>query len=414
MRIQKHGLFLVANCALVANLFLSAGLTAQEAQQVAAAPGDWPCWQGPNHDNRSLDKGLLKEWPENGPKQLWKISNLGRGYSSVAVSGGKIYVTGGEKDKGFLFALDGDGKQLWKVECGRRHTKDFSSLPTVDGNNVYTLDPHGLLICHDAETGKKKWSREARAFGGGHHEHGYTEAPLIFGDTVIFSPGGKNCIVALDKATGNEVWKSSGFADGVMYSSCISYVFNNEPMIVTGTGGGLRCVKAKTGELVWKNGSAVAPWSCPTPVYGDGYVFWANGYGKGGVCMKLQPDGTAKEAWTTKTMDCMSGGYVIDNGYVYGNHGVGWVCLDLKTGKKMWNERGVGKGSVCWADGMLYLFSENGGEAALATCSPEGFKITGKLRVAGNGESWAHPVVTGGRLYLRYGNNLYCFDVKGA
>ena len=214
----------------------------------------------------------------------------------------------------------------------------------------------------------------------GHHEWGYTESPLVLGNRVIFKPGGKNCIVALDKASGKEVWKSTGFADGVMYSSCVPFVFGDVPMLVTATGGGVTCVKAKTGELLWKNGSATAPWSVPTPVYGDGYVFWANGYGKGGFCMKLEPGGTAKEAWKYHE-DCLVGGFIIDNGYIYGNNPVGWVCLDLKTGKKMWSERGIGAGTLCWADGMLYLFSNGGGQAALATCSPEGLKITGKVKV---------------------------------
>ncbi len=224
--------------------------------------------------------------------------------------------------KGILSAFDMDGKLLWKVDCGKNGKKreGFAGSPTVDGGNVYTFDGHGLLICHDAGTGQKKWSREAREFGGGSHEWGYTESPLVLGDWVIFKPGGKNCIVALDKASGKEVWKSTGFADGVMYSSCISFVFGDVPMLATATGGGLTCVKAKTGELLWKNGSATAPWSVPTPVYGDGYVFWANGYGKGGFCMKLEPDGTAKEAWKTHDMECTVGGFIIDNGYVYGNN----------------------------------------------------------------------------------------------
>jgi outer membrane protein assembly factor BamB len=185
-------------------------------------------------------------------------------------------------------------------------------------------------------------------------------------------------------------------------------------MIATGTDQGLVCVDARTGQTVWANAfSAGNTANCPTPVYSDGYVFWANGYGKGGVCVKLGAGAQANEAWTTRSMDCHHGGYVIVDGHIYGNHGGGWVCLDLKTGQKKWENKAVGKGSVCWADGMLYLFGENGGQAALATCSPEGMQITGRVRVAGQGPSWAHPVVAGGRLYLRYDTNLYCFDVKG-
>ncbi len=283
----------------------------------------------------------------------------------------------------------------------------------MDGSNVYTLDGHGLLCCHEADTGKKKWSREAKEFGGGPRHWGYAESPLVLGDLVIFKPGGKNCIVALDKATGKDVWKSTGFEAGPEYTSCTPFVLDKVPMLVTGTREGLVCVKAKTGELVWKNGfSKDNDANCSTPLYSDGYVFWANDYGKGGIGLKLEADGTAKEAYKTSEMQCHHGGFIIDNGYVYGDNGAGVSCVDLKTGKKMWRDRAVGKGSLCWADGMLYLFSETGGQAALATCSPEGLKITGKVKVEGKELSWAHPVVTGGRLYLRYENNLYCFDVK--
>jgi outer membrane protein assembly factor BamB len=128
--------------------------------------------------------------------------------------------------------------------------------------------------------------------------------------------------------------------------------------------------------------------------------------------MKLAPGGKATEAWKTMDMVCHHGGYVIEGGCIYGNHNNGWTCLDLKTGDKKWSQQAVGKGSLCWADGMLYLFGEQGGRAALATCSPQGLEMKGRVQVAGTGPSWAHPVVIGGRLYLRYDTNLYCYDVR--
>ncbi len=404
---------LVGVCALTLGLMATAAVPVPEGDKAArAATADsWPCWLGPNHDGKSLAKGLLKEWPEGGPKQLWKYGAAGNGFSSVAVVGGKVYVTGTEKGKGTLTALDSDGKALWTAACGRQRGQAYPNSPAVDGGNVYTLDANGLLICHDAETGTKKWSREMHEFGGGSHEHGYTESPLVVGDKVIFSPGGRNCIVALDKLTGKDVWKSTGFADGVMYSSCISFTYGGIPMIVNGTGGGLRAVNAKTGELLWKNGACVAPWSVPTPCFGEGYVIWANGYGKGGVCVKLNEDGTAKQAWISRDMDCLTGSYIIDNGCIYASHGEACACVDLKTGKKKWIDRGAGGGYVSWADGMLYTFSK-GGEAGLCTCSPDACKVTGKMRIAGDGIGYSMPVITNGRLYLRHGSNLYCFDVK--
>jgi outer membrane protein assembly factor BamB len=221
--------------------------------------------------------------------------------------------------------------------------------------------------------------------------------------------------VALDKQTGEPIWKSQGFSAGPEYSSCIAITHQGIPMIITGSREGLVAVKADSGELLWRNGFAAGNVAnVPTPLYSDGFVFWANGYGKGGVCVKLDDQGQASEAYTTRDMECHHGGFVIDQGFVYGNDGGGWTCLDLRTGAKKWSERAVGKGSLCWADGMLYLFSEQNGQAALATCSPQGLEIRGRVKVDGEGPSWAHPVVIGGRLYLRYDTTLYCFDVKAS
>jgi len=390
---------------------------ATAAPAAPAAGGEWPGWLGPNRDNKSPDTGLLKEWPEGGPKLLWKMDGIGTGFSSAIVAGGLVYITGNIDGTEALFALDPDGKQQWKVENGQEWTENYPGSrgsPTVDGGNLYLLSGTGRIACFDAKTGQERWAREAKEFGGRPGGWGYAESVLILDRLAVFKPGGKDCIVALDKQSGEPVWKSTGFEAGPEYSSCLAIEQDGAPMITTGTRGGIVGVNARNGELLWQNKFAadnVA--NCPTPAYSDGYVFWANGYGKGGICLKLEPGGKATEAWTTRDMECHHGGYVIDQGHIYGNNGGGWACLDLKTGQKKWGERAVGKGSLCWADGMLYLFGESGGKAALATCSPEGLEIKGQVTVQGDGPSWAHPVVVGGRLYLRYDTHLYCFDVKG-
>ncbi len=383
----------------------------------AAEPG-WPGWLGPNRDGKSLDTGLLKQWPKEGPKLLWKIDGLGAGYSSPAVTGGKIFVSGDKDGQLMIFALDMDGKQLWTKEFGRsRGGPDGArSSPIIDGGNLYLLNGNGPIGCFDAATGEQKWSRDAKEFGGKPGGWGYAESVLIDKNMAIFKPGGKNCIVALDKTNGQTIWESSGFDAGPEYGSCLLVTFEGQPIILTGSNRGLVAVDATDGKMLWSNDfSAHNTANCPTPAYQDGYVFWANGYGKGGICMKLKmEDGkvAADVAWKTRDMDCQHGGYIIDKGFIYGNHGGGWACLDLKTGKKLWSERAVGKGSLCFADGMLYLFSEKNGKAGLASFSPEGLQLEGTFNVEGTGPSWAHPVVAGGRLYLRYDENLYCFDVK--
>ena len=388
-------------------------------ETVASGGGDWPGWRGPNRDGKSPDTGLLKQWPAGGPKLLWEVNDIGKGFSTVAVTGGTVYTTGTVGNALVLFAFDLEGNLKWKVDHDQAYTKSHPgsrSTPMIDGGNLYLVSGNGLVGCYNATTGKPNWSAHMRQFGGGMPTWGYAESVLILDNLAVITPGGSNCLVALDKANGRLVWSTQGFNAQAQYGSCYAFTHQGATMIVTGTAEGLVCVDPRSSGLLWSNPfSAHNTANCPTPAFSDGYVFWANGYGKGGVCMKLEAGGRqvlAQQAWTTKDMDCQHGGYVIHDGYIYGNHNNGWACLDLKTGRKMWEEGGVGKGSLCFADGMLYLFSESGGKAGLATCSPEGMQMKGEFSVQGSGPSWAHPVVIGGRLYLRYDTNLYCFDVS--
>jgi len=380
---------------------------------------DWPGWRGAGRDGKSPDTGLLKRWPAEGPKLLWKVDNIGSGFSSVAVSGGLVYITGDIGGRLILFAFDLDGKRKWRKDIDAAWTSSppgARSTPMIDDGNLYLVSGNGLIGCYDASSGRGKWARQMREFGGGTPGWGYAESVLIYENLAIVTPGKQNCIVALDKRSGQGVWTSQGFNAGAQYSSCYAFEYQGRPMIVNGTGSGIVCVDPRNGRMLWSNPfSANNTANCPTPVFSEGYVFWANGYGKGGICLKLAVERgrvSAEEAWRTKDMVCHHGGYIVYEGHIYGNHRNGWVCLELKTGRKKWQERGVGKGSLCFADGMLYLFGEKGGKVGLATCSPDGMQMSGSFSVQGSGPSWAHPVVIGGRLYLRYESNLYCYDVR--
>ncbi len=383
------------------------------------AMGDWPCWRGANRDGRSTDTGLLKQWPDGGPRLIWQANGLGKGFSTVSVVGDTVYTTGDVDDQLFVFAFGMGGSERWKTAVDKAWTRSHAgsrSTPSIDENRLYVLSGNGVLVCLDAGSGVKQWSQNLRSFGGGPGGWGYAESPLVYGEMVVAKPGGENFVMAFRKSDGEPVWRSEGFKAGPEYSSCFPFVHDQVPMIATGSRAGIVCVSPKDGTVLWSNDwCAGNTANCPDPVYTDGHVFWANGYGKGGICLELNTAAagvTAQEAWTTKDMVCHHGGYIIHEGHIYGNHNGGWSCLELKTGEVKWHEKGPGKGSLCWADDMLYLFGERGGKAALATCSPEGMEITGTVTVEGSGPSWAHPVVTGGRLYLRYADNLYCFDVK--
>jgi len=383
------------------------------------AGAQWPSWRGVRRDGKSPDTGLLDRWPDDGPPLVWKVDRIGQGFSTVAVSDGMVYTTGDVGSKLTIFAMDLDGKPKWKAEHDAAWEKSHPgsrSTPTIDNGRLYLVSGHGLVGCYDAKTGRRYWTRHHREFGGSPPGWGYAESVLIYDNLAVVNPGGRNCIVALDKASGRPVWASQGFTGEAQYGSCYAFEYQGVPMIVAGTRAGIVCVDAKSGRVLWSNPFSTGNTAnCPTPVFSDRYVFWANGYGKGGICLELSVSRgrvSAREAWTTKDMVCHHGGYIVHEGYIYGNNGSGWACLDLKTGRRMWQERGVGKGSLCFADGMLYLFGERDGKAGLATCSPEGMRMTGAFSVQGDGPSWAHPVVIGGRLYLRYDTSLYCFDVK--
>ncbi len=384
----------------------------------AAADSDWPGWRNSRRDGKSNDQELLRSWPAEGPKLLWKASGIGQGYSGVTVVGETLYTSGIEGGKLYLIALDTDGAQKWKLAMDDGHARSYAgsrSSPTWADGLIYLESDLGKVGCYDAATGAEKWTRHLREFGGKMPQWGFAESVLISGDLAIVTPGGTNCLVALDRRSGATRWASEAFA-AAQYSSPIQVNLQGISMIVNGTRGGLIAVDASNGRRLWTNDFAANNTAnCPTPAYEDGYLFWANGYRKGGICLELAvKEGavTATEAWRTADMDCHHGGYVIHDGHIYGNHRNGWVCLELKSGRKLWQEQGVGKGSLCFADGMLFLFGEKNGQVACAPASPEGLQLAGSFSVQGKGPSWAHPVVTGGRLYLRYGDNIYAYAVK--
>jgi outer membrane protein assembly factor BamB len=349
---------------------------------------------------------------------LWKAEDIGKGYSTVAIGWGTIYTTGDVEGKLRLFAFGLDGQPRWQQDQDKAWEKPVPgarATPTLQDGKLYLMSGHGLVVCRDAQDGSLIWERRMGGFGGKVPQWGYSESVLIHDGKAIITPGGRQCVVALSAATGETVWTSEGIQAGAEYGSCIVVRRPQVTMVVGVTKPGLVAVRADNGEKLWTNdysrGGGV---NVPTPVFGDGHLFWPNGFSKGAICLRLGDDGMPTVAWTTdQDRECHLGDFVLDGGYLYGHHGGHWKCIDLRTGEVKWKGKGVGNGSVCWADGMLYLFSEGGGVAGLAVCTPDGFEPRGRFRVEGKGRSWAHPVVIGGRLYLRYDTTLYCFDVRG-
>ena len=407
----------------------------------AAAAGDtenaaaaWPQWRGPHRDGVSVEKGLLQQWPGDGPPLAWKVSGLGEGFATVAIADGKIYTMGKRKNAVYLLALDGaDGHELWATQVGGQMGDAPSSTPTVDGDRVYTVGPHGDLISVEVAKGKKVWQKNfVKDFGGAIPQWKYCESPLVDGDKLICTPGGpKATMVALDKKTGKPGWRCAvpgGAGNGSGYSSIVISEGAGVKQYVQLMGEGTGCigVDAKSGKLLWKyprvaNGTA----SIPTPiVYGD-YVFCSSGYGTGSALLKLSPAGKGVKSEEVYFMNGNEfqnhhGGLVMVGDYIFGGHGhnTGFpICVEWKTGKIVWGgkQRGPGQESaaVVYADGQMYFRYQNG-VMALIAASPEGYKLNGQFQIPQvSSPSWAHPVIANGQLYLREQDNLFVYNVQG-
>jgi len=427
------------------SLRTSAGLDASE----------WPTWRGAKRDAICSETGLLNAWPEEGPPLLWKVRGLGEGFSSLAVSGKRLFTLGvgapaetpdkegreeQDEDDGTAFlvarGLD-DGKPLWSTRVGPGKP---NGTPTVSDGRVYALGREGDLVCVEEDTGKEVWRKNfAKDFGGKMMSGwGYSESPLVDGDWLLCTPGGKDAlVVALDARTGAVVWKAASpeigdaGSDGAGYSSVVVSEACGVRQYVQLTGRGVVSFRAKDGAFLWGyNRVANDVANIPTPVVRGDHVFCSTGYGTGAALLRIVPaseagvDGTpalrAEEVYFLKgkTMQNHHGGMVLIDKYLYCGHGnnKGFpLCVELETGDIAWRPgRGPGEGSaaVLFADGHLY-FRYQDGLMALIEADPTEYRLKGTFRIASDlGESWPHPVISNGRLFLRDQDALLCYDIR--
>jgi outer membrane protein assembly factor BamB len=395
---------------------------------VASAADDWPQWRGPNRDGHSPDKGLLKEWPTDGPTLVWKATGLGIGYTNVSVVGNRIFAMGDLDDASQVIALNvADGKPLWTAKVGKAgapgwgHFAGPRCTPTVDGDRVYAVGQYGEVACLDAASGKEIWRKDyVKDFGGELPEWGYCGMPLVDGKQVILMPGGKRGdLVALDKKTGELIWQSTDFVDSIHYSSPIVAEIGGVRQYIQLTDASVAGVAASDGSLLWRAPRKGATAVIPTPIIRDDSVYVTSGYGAGSQLFKIKAaDGkfTADQAWTDKAMINQHGGVVLVGKYLFGySDGKGWVCQDFDSGKALWTEKKLDKGSITYADDMLYLREESGkGTVALVAPTADGYVEKGRFEQPDRSDknSWPHPVVIGGRLYLRDQDILLSYDVK--
>ncbi len=398
----------------------------QKAPPSAAPSGGgpyWPHFHGPKGDNISTDTGLLKSWPGGGPKMIWEIGGLGDGFSSVAIADGTIYTAGNLHGNTVVTAIDLDGKKKWAADNGKAWTGDYQGsrgTPTVDGNRVYHENPSGDLVCLSTDGGEKIWGLNILEKAAGKNiQWALAESVLIDGDRLICCPcGQKASVVALNKQTGKMIWAARGLGDKAGYASPVLIEAGGLRIILTMTAKALIGVNAENGDLLFRHPHETKyDVNATDPIYHDGHIFISSGYGTGSEMLKLDVRGakaTVSRKWANKDLDNHHGGVVLYEGHLYGsNSGNKWICLDWNTGRKVYAEKGVGKGSLTLAEGMLYTLSENN-RMGVAPAMPDGLNLAGEFRVpsGGGGKSWAHPVVCGGRLYIRHAHKLYVYDVK--
>jgi outer membrane protein assembly factor BamB len=411
-------------------------LTISAAPAPEPGSAEWPCFRGAKHDAISPDKGLLKKWPTEGPKLLWKATGAGQGFSSVAVTGGKVFTMGTEGRKTYMTAFDRakGGKPLWTVEVGaggdEPNGRGTRSTPTYSDGLVYGIGSAGDLVCVAADKGEVKWRKNLKSdFGGSSAYWRYSESPLVDGENVIVTPGGsKALMVCLNKKTGKEVWRTAGgkqASGSAGYSSIVISNAGGVKQYVTLVSSGTIGVDANNGKLLWYydrfRGNTA---NIPTCIVLGEQLLTVAGYGKSAALITLKKDGDefkVKEEWSENKLRNKHGGVLIVGDLMFGDTDDSGMpyCAKWKSGDRVWQrERRVGKGggsaAITYADGNLYVRYQNGW-MALVPVGGDKYEEKGSFKIPGvSGPSWAHPVVIGGKLYLREGNAVLCYDVKSS
>jgi len=388
--------------------------------------GDCPRFRGPAGDGTFSEAGLLKTWPQGGPKMVWSAKGLGQGYSSAVIANDTVYTTGmDEQRQGHLFAYALDGALKWKTPYGPELEKRGPSVagtratPTIDGNRVFLMTGFGKLITFDAVQGQVLRTVDlVERFGPKQAQFGFAESVLVEGQKVICAPGGTDAsLVALDKTTGATLWQTKGLSQPTGYCPARPIEHHGRRLILTMLAQGAVAVEADTGAVVWQHDYPHRAGVQPNPpLYREGMVYLSSGMGAGGAMLALTDAGPgAAPKWTDKTLDCQMQGTVLIDGYIYGtaqSGNRGLVCLQWQTGKVMWNAPVVGMGVVVAADGMLYIYAQNG-TMHLVKPNPETFEPVSQFAVSeGTDEHWAHPTIAHGRLYIRRGDVVMAYDVR--
>ena len=388
-------------------------------------------WRGPGRTGVYNETGLLKTWLASGPSLIWQIEGIGMGYSSATVTNDLIYITGVRGDKDVLTAISQDGKKKWDVEYGTmskvQSYPESRCTPTVFNNKIYVVSGSGELSCISTQ-GKVLWKVDYfTKYKCSVPRFGISESPLVFDNKVIITPGGPvAAMVAFNTENGKVVWETPSLNEGMQYVNPLLIEQNGKKVIVTNTPTWIIGVDASDGKLIWKfnfgsvNGDGKGGKNyIHTPIYRDGYIFSANGYGQTSAKIKVNTDGSEPTLeWKNPDINPHVGGILLIGNYLYSsthdNNNMGrYVCVDWNTGKTMWVTQWNNKGSIIAAEGLIYILEEKGGNVGLVKPNPEKFDLISSFKMnKGSGPHWSHPVIDKGRLFLRHGDYLAVYNIK--
>jgi outer membrane protein assembly factor BamB len=408
-------------------------VTSAAADGLIASPEpDWPQWRGPRRDGISDEKDLLSSWPEDGPELLWKIDGLGKGWSCPIIVGQRIYITGDLGDDLVIFALNRSGAVQWKVKNGRAWKGPYPGARACcvySEGRLYNMNAHGRVVCLDAASGRELWAVNIlERFDSKNITWALSECLLVDGRNLIVTPGGKKALMAaLDKQTGRTVWTTEPLGDEhTSHCSPILFRYAGRRLITSCSSAHGFGVDADTGKLLWtvplKNPHGV---NVSTPVYGSGSVYYVTPYAEMGRAYRLIPSGQsiiAKHIWTSG-LDTVTGGAVLVDGMLYSagyRESKWWFGLDWQTGSIKYELKDFTTGAAIYADGRLYCLDESGSVGLLSLgfltekTGYDGLQIAGRFALVAEKvrDALTHPVLQDGRLYLRYHDTLFCYNVK--
>ena len=380
-------------------------------------------WRGPARDGKYPQTNLLKKWPEGGPELLWSFEGLGEGHGSVSIANNKLFVLGMPDTIGVIYSFDLAGNLLWQKDYGEEWHANYTgtrSSPTIINDLLYFVSGQGVAYCMDTEQGNIKWSIDMfKEFDGQKTKWGIAESPLLDGDKIILTPGGKeNNVVALNRFTGEMIWTSEGNSEQSAYCSPILAEHNNTRLIVTMTSNSILGIDADNGQTYWKiEHRQRNKINANSPVYYEGRIYCASEKADtlhGHVMIQLSEDGkTAEVEWRNEKWFNLIGGIVLHEGNLYSSSSNKreWFSIDGATGNLNYVSDQIFGGVIIFSDGLFFTYGYDGVMALVSANENECNKISSFKVERGTKQHWAHPVIHEGRLYIRHGNALMCYDI---